>query len=136
MTREEAIQILRTRIVPTKNWQEIHEAIDIAIEALSAEAVDVNEVTIHYKPYPSAEAEWIPVSEKLPNEDARYLAQMSYGIMQVLSWANNLEEVDDFDFYNEKHGGWYEFDSEWGYCERHDVLAWMPLPTPYKERNE
>lgn len=34
MTREEAIQILRTRIVPTRNWQEIHEAIDMAIEAL------------------------------------------------------------------------------------------------------
>lgn len=35
MTREEAIQILRTRIVPTRNWQEIHEAIDMAIEALT-----------------------------------------------------------------------------------------------------
>ena len=34
MTREEAIQILRTRIVPTMNWQEIHEAVDMAIEAL------------------------------------------------------------------------------------------------------
>lgn len=34
MTKEEAIQILRTRIVPTRNWQEIHEAIDMAIEAL------------------------------------------------------------------------------------------------------
>lgn len=34
MTRKEAIQILSTRIVPTKNWQEIHEAIDMAIESL------------------------------------------------------------------------------------------------------
>ena len=83
-------------------------------------------------PSVSADAEWISVSEKLPNEDARYLVQMSYGIMQVLNWANNLEEVDDFDFYNKKHGGWYELDSEWGYCERNEVIAWMPLPTPYK----
>ena len=37
MTKEEATQILRTRIVPTMNWQEIHEAIDMAIEALKAE---------------------------------------------------------------------------------------------------
>lgn len=35
MTREKAIQILRTRIVPIKNWQETHEAINMAIEALS-----------------------------------------------------------------------------------------------------
>ena len=37
MTRQEAIQILRTRIVPTMNWQEIHEALDMAIEALQAD---------------------------------------------------------------------------------------------------
>ena len=81
---------------------------------------------------PSADAEWIPCNERLPKENARYLVQMSYGMMQVLSWANVLEKVDDFDFYNEKHGGWYELDSEWGYCERHEVIAWMPLPKPYK----
>lgn len=86
--------------------------------------------------FPSAETEWIPVSERLPNEDARYLVQMSYGIMRVLSWANVLEKVDDFDFYNEKHGGWYELDSEWGYCERNEVIAWMPLPKPYREDRE
>ena len=39
MTRQEAIQILRTRIVPTMNWQEIHEAIDMAIEALQTDVV-------------------------------------------------------------------------------------------------
>ena len=43
MTRQEAIQILRTRIVPTMNWQEIHEAIDMAIEALKAEPIRCGE---------------------------------------------------------------------------------------------
>ena len=38
MTKEEAIQILRTRFVPTMNWQEIHEATDMAIQAQSAES--------------------------------------------------------------------------------------------------
>lgn len=82
----------------------------------------------------SAETEWIPCSEKLPKENAKYLVQMSYGIMRVLSWANNLEEIDDFDFYNKKYGGWYELDSEWGYCERHEVVAWMSLPKPYGKK--
>ena len=39
MTREEAIDILRTRIVPTKNWNEIRTAIDMAIEALQTDVV-------------------------------------------------------------------------------------------------
>lgn len=82
------------------------------------------------------ENEWIPVSERLPKEDARYLCQNSYGLMQVMRWANNLEEVDDFDFCDKKYGGWYEYDSEWGYCERKEVVAWQPLPKPYKEENE
>jgi len=83
-----------------------------------------------------AEQGWIPCSERLPKEDSRYLVQMSYGIMQVLSWANVLEKVDDVDFCNEKHSGWYEYDSEWGYCERHEVVAWMPLPKPYREEKD
>ena len=153
MTKNEAIQILRTRIVPTKNWQEIHEAIDMAIESLSADAVHEScedcplyDTEKHSCPRfnkvipktlaEAVQGEWIPVSERLPNENARYLVQMSYGIMQVLSWANVLEKVDDFDFYNEKHGGWYEYDSEWGYRERHEVIAWMPLPKPYREDGE
>lgn len=41
MTREEAIQILRKIIVPTMNWQELYEAINMAIFALSTEAVQV-----------------------------------------------------------------------------------------------
>lgn len=80
--------------------------------------------------------EWIPVSERLPKEDGRYLCQNSYGLMQVMRWANNLEEVDDFDFCDKKYGGWYEYDSEWGYCERKEVVAWRPLPKPYKEGGE
>ena len=58
MTKKEAVQILRTRIVPTKNWQEIHEAIDMAIESLSVEAVQG----------------WIPCSERLPEEGEKVLA--------------------------------------------------------------
>lgn len=77
-------------------------------------------------------SEWIPCSERLPKEDAGYLVQLNYGIVDVLRWANILEKVDDYDFYNKKHGGWYEYDGEWGYCERNEVVAWIPLPEPWK----
>ena len=51
MTREEAIQILRTRIVPTRNWQEIHEALDMAIEALTDRPQGEWKHTITWQPY-------------------------------------------------------------------------------------
>lgn len=84
----------------------------------------------------STENEWIPCSERLPKKDGRYLCQNSYGLMQVIRWANNLEKVDDFDFCDKKYGGWYEYDSEWGYCERKEVVAWRPLPKPYRGDGE
>ena len=75
---------------------------------------------------------WTPCSEKMPkpnrhnelNVDVYYLAQTEYGDMIVAS-------------YNESHEGktWWEqmysyriFDDE--------IVAWMPLPEPYKGGNE
>ena len=106
MTREEAIKILKSIRVyecyPKSASEETKEAIDMAIEALSAYA------------------EWIPCSERLPNDN-------EYVIVSVL---------DD-------HG-----DTPWKYTtvawlcngvwiSDNDILcgtavAWMPLPKPYK----
>lgn len=52
---------------------------------------------------------WIPVSERLP-EDGRYLCD--YG--------------DCIDFGQIHNGKWYV----------DGVIAWMPLPQPYKEESE
>lgn len=120
----ESIVIRSKTLMPTKDFKEWAKRI---------REVNPNAVVIPCDAeVASAEYEWIPCNERLPKEDARYLVQMSYGIMRVLSWANILEKVDDFDFRNEKHSGWYEYDSEWGYCEIYEVVAWMPLPEPYK----
>ena len=67
---------------------------------------------------------WIPVSERLPEEDGQYLITVKY------KHVNDSYE----DFYTE-HGEW--FDGGWdmfcfGHCgEVEDIIAWMPLPTPY-----
>ena len=72
---------------------------------------------------PSAQPGWIPCGERLPkpNEyenDVRkyYLVQNEHGDMMVCSW----------------HGGfWMQM-----YRNTHvedKVVAWMPLPTPYRE---
>ena len=73
-------------------------------------------------------SEWIPCSKRLPNESDYYMACIY-----------NLE-VDEYDFRKTwfahtddcdiDESGWqvmYSFEK---------VVAWMPLPRPYKEANE
>lgn len=83
---------------------------------------------------------WIPVSERLPEKNGKYLVTVSSfcGLPQhieVLSFAMDLHRIDKYDFPEHKCG-FYEYDSEWGYLEVDDVLAWMPLPEEYKEESE
>lgn len=77
---------------------------------------------------------WIPVTEELPDKDCRVIVAIdlktiprSY-IIEILYFAKNLEEADPFDFEGRNTPGFYEFDSEWGNVERHNITHWMPLP--------
>ncbi len=76
---------------------------------------------IDKSPTVSAEAEWIPCSERLPNESDDYLCTIP------LDADETYTEVLTF-----HKGRFYEDDDEWGATYHDDVLAWMPLPTPYK----
>lgn len=80
---------------------------------------------------------WIPCSERLPEENGRYLCCSDNGRMEVYSFANDLHKVDEYDFINRRgKAGFYDYSSEWGYCEVDWVTAWMPLPEPYKESED
>lgn len=64
--------------------------------------------------------DWIPVEEKLPESDGFYLATLDGEICGQEEAFTGLAEFE--------HGKW--IDDEEGYkC----VLAWQPLPEPYKE---
>lgn len=82
---------------------------------------------------------WIPVSERLP-EDGIYLVTVERIAgeprIETKSFAKNLYRVDDFAFYHKHKCGWYDYDSEYGYWEDTNVIAWMPLPQPYKAESE
>lgn len=81
---------------------------------------------------------WIPVTERLPKEDGEYLVTYSvYGtrLMRVLSYSNNLYKIDKYDFSRSDKKGFYNFDSEYGYSKRNDVIAWQPLPSVWKGEN-
>lgn len=113
MTREEAIQALKdladmnVRYGCDDKWI---KALNMAIEALSADA------------------EWIPCSERLPKAEdmyqppeQRYLCQLeAYGERKFCVLSRLKGAISPFwDWY-----GVAVHDSE--------VTAWMPLPTPYK----
>ena len=72
--------------------------------------------------------------EKPTNEEHEYLVK-SKGILGVTcydtySWANNLSEVDEWDFRGMEKDGFYYLDPEWGFCNieaGHSELYWIDL---------
>ena len=119
MTPQEAIKNL-------KKLKSFHNgsygtAIDLAIKALE-------------------QTMWIPVSERLPEDEQECLITYK-GIggfhIDLATYSTNLYKVDKYDFHTKKDiSGFYGFDTEYGYYEWSDVVAWMPLPQPYKEGEE
>lgn len=79
---------------------------------------------------------WIPVEERLPEEDGDYLVCKAYKdfygktcyIRMVCSYSTCLENVDVYDFEGVHRPGWFNYDSEVGYYECPDVSHWVPLP--------
>ena len=103
MTREETIKTLE--VLKLKDGGvvvNLNDAIDMAIEALSADAVQ----------------EWIPVSNGLPSESGNYLITVA----DLRLWHNGEHTVTMADFYAKT--------KKWDSIV--DVYAWMPLPKPYK----
>ena len=79
---------------------------------------------------------WIPVSERLPEKDGKYLvAQKIFNnsiFQEVLSFAKDGRKVDKYDFHRGWKNVWYRYDSEWGHLTIDDVTHWMELPEPPK----
>lgn len=80
--------------------------------------------------------EWISVKDRLPEKNGKYLCFRKYNVLsggniQIYSFAHNLKKVDKYDFRHNK-SGWYDYDSEYGYCEVDNITHWMPLPEPPK----
>ncbi len=124
MTREEAINVMQ-KYTDTESGisKVVAEAHKMAIKALGQEP----------------KTEWISVSERLPDEQGRYLVTTDYRtyyIVETANYTNNLYKIDKHDFLDKKCAGWYDFDSEYGYYEVERVVAWQPLPKPYSEAEQ
>lgn len=114
MTKSEAIKVLEKykRYAEGILTDEVLDSIafDMAIESLQTEQ------------------KWIPCSERLPEKDGRYLVCMSwdYHYMDVYMWADGWNCV-------RRINGKVDRESE---IDGADILAWMPLPNPYREDDE
>lgn len=66
--------------------------------------------------------QWIPVSERLPEKEGQYLVTLDF------SWGKEIEM-----------GDWFIFEDghrEWVNPNSHVTVAWMELPTPWKESED
>ena len=142
VTRKEAIKTLRElRRETNDSWYE--EVFNMAINALSEPSGDLisrvdaikavwnayadainfgdsgeeiaSDIDIILSALPSSEADWIPVSERLPSEDGCYL----------VSTTGTNNDIIDIAYYTEEI---------WHKASR--IKAWMPLPKPYREDGE
>lgn len=168
MTREEAIRIIETVFKDEyvyKYYDSItHQALNMAIEALSAEAewIPREHFDVLKKNYDMlarlledakarALGAWIPCSERLPETHTEYVTENPWTQVSIVQDTYQLSDPV-LGYGKRKHHSdgdpmmavvWYEDD---GYdrtgwitapdCEDIDVIAWMPLPEPYREDGE
>ena len=112
MTNKEAAKVLK---LERDSWREnpklkvaqcLCDAYDMAIKILE-------------------QTRWIPVSERLPEKNGRYLAY-------IIDKYNKLRCIMTCKYYADGYWKWYPD----GECLSDDVVAWMPLPEEYKAESE
>lgn len=103
INRADAIDAVRKCVVESELLSDWNKAMESAQELLSA--------------LPSADAVqgWIPVSERLPEKDGWYLVTV-----------RGYETVTDVSLYSADGCAWGDVST------KQKVIAWQPLPTPYK----
>ena len=76
---------------------------------------------------------WIPVTERFPKEDGKYLVHKDIcgtPYITVVWFAKDARKVDRYDFRRNWKNVWYLYDDEVGYYATSTVTHWMPLPEP------
>ena len=81
-------------------------------------------VLYELKVMPSAQ-QWIPVTERLPEEEKAYLVTFANEKVGMSSWHKNT-------LYNRGFDAYLTGVMEDGECEYFGVVAWMEKPKPWK----
>ena len=114
MTREEAVGVIER--LPVMSYMKKNEkqtiittALDMAIEALQEQ-----------------ERKWIPVSERLPEKDGYYF------VTKRLIDGRIQTDIEPF----WTGADWWKSEFHFAGIDLWEVLAWQPLPEPYKAGDE
>lgn len=81
---------------------------------------------------------WIPVSEGLPEDEKECLVTLEkiYGTPEISMGIANYLRFGNDGYWSEKKYGYLEWDrysDGHGGTKMYKVVAWQPLPEPYKE---
>lgn len=107
---KEVIKEVRSTIQP---FLYDNEAIDYIIKALE-------------------QPKWIPVSERLPEDRKEKLVYLSSNRITIAKYSSRIIPLAPY-----KSMGWgYEPKYHFIDFETEEVIAWMPLPDPYKAESE
>ena len=69
--------------------------------------------------------EWIPCTERLPSENGDYFVTLENGVVKILGYSTTQRTTYPKGFYYIKDGfSWRQM--------QNPVVAWMPLPEPWK----
>lgn len=105
---------------------------------LPGSALDIVNTLLNDFEQDEKENGWIPVSEKLPEDEREYLVTLEkvYGTPEKLYGIANYLKFGDAGYWNEKKYGYLEWDKYsdgHGGTRMYKVIAWTPLPELYKE---
>ena len=124
MTNKEAIETIKIAITEVE-WNypmDYAAAFETAIEALEKQAT----------------SEWIPVSERLPEEHdtmfAKFKGTDKWSDSMFAKKSDKVNVTVEFDDGSRMTQTLYTIDGEWKRETniKHKVIAWRPLPEPYK----
>lgn len=105
---------------------------------LPGSALDIVNTLLNDFEQDEKENGWIPVSEKLPEDEREYLVTLEkvYGTPEIFMGIANYLKFGNDGYWNENKYGYLEWDK---YSDGHGgttmykVIAWKPLPKPYEE---
>lgn len=110
-----------------------HAAIDALLNHYevrnTAQNKTMDECVMIIRDLPSAQqcSGWISVREKLPEDNTTVLVTHNSGRVSISSWHASTVRTMGFD------NPGVLFNTETGEIRTDGVMAWMPLPEPYKE---